>query len=256
MSKIVPVMMPQMGESLTEGTLVRWLKQVGDAVSQDEPLFEISTDKVDTDVPSPVAGRLTEQIVREGQTVSVGVPVALVSTAATDAGDSRRGQPAGNPAKAHDEPSGHFKSSHAAQLVSFGRGRADQRATQPASRAIDTTSSTAAPPGPRRPAAEVKAHGTSPSPGPWSPATLDAARRGGLSLDVLTPSRVRVVADALPSATSNAFCRASGPPDRPLPGHRAHSGLPIRRPRVCGTTQPSTIESNRCRLFAAGLPTI
>ena len=53
------VMMPQMGESIAEGTIVRWIKKVGDAVDRDEPLFEISTDKVDAEIPSPVAGVLT-----------------------------------------------------------------------------------------------------------------------------------------------------------------------------------------------------
>src|SRR5262249_60597432 len=69
--------MPQMGESLAEGTVLRWLKRPGDHVGRDEPLFEISTDKVDTDVPSPVAGVLSRILVEEGQTVAVGVTVAL-----------------------------------------------------------------------------------------------------------------------------------------------------------------------------------
>ena len=61
--------MPQMGESIAEGTIVRWIKKVGDAVDRDEPLFEISTDKVDAEIPSPAAGVLTEIKVREGETV-------------------------------------------------------------------------------------------------------------------------------------------------------------------------------------------
>ena len=67
------VVMPQMGESLSEGTVVRWLKKAGDHVERDEPLFEISTDKVDTDVPSPTAGTLQRILVPEGRTVAVGV---------------------------------------------------------------------------------------------------------------------------------------------------------------------------------------
>ena len=72
------VPMPQMGESITEGTLTKWLKKVGDTVSRDEPIFEISTDKVDAEIPSPVAGTLTEIKVQEGQTVSVGSIVAVI----------------------------------------------------------------------------------------------------------------------------------------------------------------------------------
>jgi 2-oxoglutarate dehydrogenase E2 component (dihydrolipoamide succinyltransferase) len=72
------VPMPQMGESITEGTLTKWLKKVGDTVARDEPLFEISTDKVDAEIPSPVAGVLTEIKVQEGQTVTVNSIVAVI----------------------------------------------------------------------------------------------------------------------------------------------------------------------------------
>ena len=64
-----PVVMPQMGESVTEGTIVRWIKKVGDPVDRDEPLFEISTDKVDAEIPSPAAGVLLRIAVAEGETV-------------------------------------------------------------------------------------------------------------------------------------------------------------------------------------------
>ena len=73
--------MPQMGESVTEGTIVRWLKKVGDGVDRDEPLFEISTDKVDAEIPSPVAGVLIEIRVHEGETVAVDTVVATVGAA-------------------------------------------------------------------------------------------------------------------------------------------------------------------------------
>ncbi len=79
MSK-VDVIMPQMGESIAEGTLTRWIKSVGDAVDRDEDLFEISTDKVDADIPSPAAGVLAEVLVEEGQTVEVNTVVARIET--------------------------------------------------------------------------------------------------------------------------------------------------------------------------------
>ena len=72
------ILMPQMGESIVEGTLTRWLKKVGDPVERDEPLFEISTDKVDTEIPSPVAGVLSEVLVEEGKTVGINTVVARV----------------------------------------------------------------------------------------------------------------------------------------------------------------------------------
>src|SRR5262245_35286443 len=73
-----PVVMPQMGESIAEGTIVRWIKKVGEAVDRDEPLFEISTDKVDAEIPSPAAGVLTEIKVKEGETVAVNSVVGTI----------------------------------------------------------------------------------------------------------------------------------------------------------------------------------
>ena len=75
------VVMPQMGESVAEGTIVRWIKKVGDTVDRDEPLFEISTDKVDAEIPSPAAGVLTEIRANEGQTVEVNTVVAVIGEA-------------------------------------------------------------------------------------------------------------------------------------------------------------------------------
>lgn len=74
----VEVVMPQMGESIFEGTITKWLKMTGDTVAKDEPLFEISTDKVDAEIPAPVAGVLSEIKVREGETVQVNVVVAII----------------------------------------------------------------------------------------------------------------------------------------------------------------------------------
>ena len=76
------VLMPQMGESITEGTITKWLKKVGDIVQRDEPIFEISTDKVDAEIPSPVAGILSEIKVAEGATVTTNTVVAIIGAAA------------------------------------------------------------------------------------------------------------------------------------------------------------------------------
>src|SRR5688572_1830378 len=72
------VIMPQMGESIFEGTLTKWLKKKGDKVERDEPLFEISTDKVDSEIPSPAAGTLKEILVPEGKTVEINTVVAII----------------------------------------------------------------------------------------------------------------------------------------------------------------------------------
>ena len=83
----VEVVMPQMGVSVSEGTVTRWLKQPGEAVTLDEPLLEISTDKVDTDVPSPGEGVLAEIRVQEGETVEVGTLLAVIAPAGAAPGD-------------------------------------------------------------------------------------------------------------------------------------------------------------------------
>jgi 2-oxoglutarate dehydrogenase E2 component (dihydrolipoamide succinyltransferase) len=87
------VVMPQMGESIAEGTIVRWIKKVGDNVDRDEPLFEISTDKVDAEIPSPGAGVLTEIKVKEGETVPVNSVVAVIG-GSVSAGDAATATPA------------------------------------------------------------------------------------------------------------------------------------------------------------------
>ncbi|MGB5757967.1 MAG: biotin/lipoyl-containing protein, partial [Acidimicrobiales bacterium] len=80
--------MPQLGETVTEGTITRWFKNIGDSVAQDEVLFEVSTDKVDTEVPSPFSGTLSEIRVPEGDTVEVGTVLAVLSDGATPAADA------------------------------------------------------------------------------------------------------------------------------------------------------------------------
>ncbi|MFL6217097.1 MAG: biotin/lipoyl-containing protein, partial [Actinomycetes bacterium] len=79
--KTTTVTMPELGESITEGTITRWLKQEGDEVQADEPLFEVSTDKVDSEVPAPTGGTVTEILVAEGETVEVGTRLAVVGDA-------------------------------------------------------------------------------------------------------------------------------------------------------------------------------
>jgi 2-oxoglutarate dehydrogenase E2 component (dihydrolipoamide succinyltransferase) len=88
------VVMPQMGESIVEGTLTKWLKKTGDKVERDEPLFEISTDKVDTEIPSPAAGTLGELLVQEGQTVQVNAIVARINEGGDGAAAAAPARPA------------------------------------------------------------------------------------------------------------------------------------------------------------------
>ena len=98
------VVMPQMGESIAEGTIVRWIKKVGDAVERDEPLFEISTDKVDAEIPSPAAGVLAEIRVKEGETVPVNSVVAVIGAGAARPRRRRAAPPAAAAAGAAAPP--------------------------------------------------------------------------------------------------------------------------------------------------------
>src|SRR5205807_8387724 len=107
------VQMPALGESVTEGTVTRWLKQEGDHVEVDEPLLEVSTDKVDTEIPSPVTGVLQRIVVPEDETVDVGAELAVIGDPEGSGGSSggsdqgRDEQPAASeeePAEAASEP--------------------------------------------------------------------------------------------------------------------------------------------------------
>ncbi|WP_441001263.1 biotin/lipoyl-containing protein, partial [Fodinibius sp. SL11] len=99
----VEVEMPQMGESVMEGTVIEWAKEIGDEVEEDETLLEIATDKVDTEVPSPQAGILIEKLAEEGDTIEVGQPIAVIETDAEAADTSAGGGSTEEEAQA-DEP--------------------------------------------------------------------------------------------------------------------------------------------------------
>ncbi len=96
----VSVTMPRLGESVTEGTVTRWLKQEGERVEADEPLLEVSTDKVDTEIPSPASGVLSRIVVAADEVAAVGSELAVIdgegdSSAASTGGDQASGEQAG-----------------------------------------------------------------------------------------------------------------------------------------------------------------
>src|SRR5579871_2411100 len=97
----IDIVMPQMGESVVEGTIVKWSKKLGDHVAKDETILEISTDKVDSEIPSPAAGTLVEIVVQAGQKVAVGTVLARMETEAAEAARSLSEKPA---APARQEP--------------------------------------------------------------------------------------------------------------------------------------------------------
>src|SRR5437016_10553613 len=97
------VKMPQMGESIFEGTVTKWLKKKGDQVQRDEPLFEISTDKIDTEIPAPASGVLQDILVKEGQTVQINTVVAVIGDGSSK-GAAEPGKGAAEPGKGAAEP--------------------------------------------------------------------------------------------------------------------------------------------------------
>jgi pyruvate dehydrogenase E2 component (dihydrolipoamide acetyltransferase) len=130
----VDVVMPQMGESIAEGTLSRWLKKPGDDVKRDEPLFEISTDKVDAEIPSPTAGVLAEVLVAEGQTVAVQTVVARIETekGATVTAPAPTGPAPAEAGAASGSPSGTRVTAATALSSSGGAARAANAPAVPA----------------------------------------------------------------------------------------------------------------------------
>jgi 2-oxoglutarate dehydrogenase E2 component (dihydrolipoamide succinyltransferase) len=156
--------MPQLGETVVEGTITKWLKKEGEAVAQDEPLFEISTDKVDTEVPSPVAGTLVQIKVQEGQTVSVGTELATI-----DAGEG------------------------AAEASTADSAPAESAPADAAPVAASDAPAQAAPPAPAAPAPAAPAPPATTAPAPAAPAA-PAVAAGAERSSILSPL-VRRLAD-------------------------------------------------------------
>lgn len=167
---MIDVVMPQMGESIVEGTLTRWLKKPGEKVERDEPLFEISTDKVDTEIPSPEAGFLSEVLVQEGTTVAINAVVARI-------GDGKAAAPA--PAPASPAPPPPAASSEArADVGPSARAEGVQSTPPPAPK----PASPAAPPAPPPPPPPVAQADGSEEQGPLSPLVRKMAREYNIDL--------------------------------------------------------------------------
>jgi 2-oxoglutarate dehydrogenase E2 component (dihydrolipoamide succinyltransferase) len=161
----IDVIMPQMGESIAEGTLSRWIKKVGEAVKRDEPIFEISTDKVDAEIPAPAAGVLAEILVKEGETVAVQTVVAKIET---EAGAAAAPAPATAPASA---PAAQAPAPSAA------------KAPTPNAPEPPRTTPPSAPPAPVAPAPAVSPRPT-PAPAPAPTRTVsDPGANGGESAE-------------------------------------------------------------------------
>ena len=222
----VDVIMPQMGESIAEGTLSRWMKKLGDEVKRDEPIFEISTDKVDAEIPSPAAGTLAEILVQEGQTVPVQTLVARIETekgAATSAPAPRAPAPAAASAPATPKVEPPKAASTPAPTASTSGTEARPTATETADERLRRRST----PLVRKMAAEHKLDiATIPGTGHAGRVTKNDL------LDWLETKPVAAVsgAEARPTApTSGTEARPSAPRVDPWPGDRVEPWSRIRK---------------------------
>ncbi|HWE49602.1 MAG TPA: 2-oxoglutarate dehydrogenase, E2 component, dihydrolipoamide succinyltransferase [Bryobacteraceae bacterium] len=202
---MIDIVMPQMGESIVEGTLTKWLKKPGDKVERDEPLFEISTDKVDTEIPSPAAGTLGDLLVQEGQTVQVNAIVARI-----DDGSGGAAVPAA-PAVAAAPP-------------------AAPAAPAPAAVASAPPPPVQAPPPPPAPVAEAPKEPA----GPLSPLVRRIARENNIDLSKVTGTGAggRITKEDVEAYVSKPAAAASAAPAAPAPA-QAPPSAPV------GQAQPT-----------------
>ncbi|BCJ36244.1 dihydrolipoamide acetyltransferase component of pyruvate dehydrogenase complex [Actinocatenispora thailandica] len=208
------VAMPALGESVTEGTVTRWLKQVGESVEVDEPLLEVSTDKVDTEIPSPAAGTVLDIKVQQDQTVDVGTVLAIVGSGAPAAAPSRPGQPAPAPTPAPTPPAP-------------TPAPAPERPAAPIAQPVQQTAPAAAPQV-ERPAPTQQAGGDGPS-GYVTPLVRKLAAEHGIDLGSLTGTgvggRIRKQ-DVLDAAEAKKQAAAKPAAPAPAPAAAAPTAAP------------------------------
>lgn len=219
------ITLPQLGETVTEGTITRWFKKIGEQVAADEPLFEVSTDKVDTEVPSPIAGVLTEIRVQEGDTVAVGTVIAVVG----DAGSAPAPAPAATPAPASTpEP-------------------APAAAPAPASTPAPTAAPTPAPAAaPAAPAAASSAQGQV-----LSPVVRKLISENGLDVSGITGTGPggRITRDDVVAMIESGSGRAAAPAPTaaPSPSAAAASAPRVSAPRAVAGARDEVVALSKIR---------
>jgi pyruvate dehydrogenase E2 component (dihydrolipoamide acetyltransferase) len=222
-----PVVMPQMGESIAEGTIVRWIKKVGDSVDRDEPLFEISTDKVDAEIPSPAAGTLLEIAVKEGETVAVNSVVATIGAQ----GEAVAAAPA---AAASTAP----PSAQNAPATAQGDGSPAQLTSAPAPAAPE-----AAPAAPAPPEGEAETEGDDSPRHRTSPLVRRIAKEHGVDLRQLTGTGIagRVTKQDILGYIEQGGNRAPAAPTPAAPGSSAPAPVaPVHRTAPDAPGAPET----------------
>ena len=182
--------MPQLGETVTEGTVTKWLKSVGDQVDRDEPLFEVSTDKVDSEVPSPASGVLQQIVVQEGETVDVGTVLAVVGDNGAGAVPTSGAEPAAASGSVTDDESASAAPPPAAQAPEPEPAPAPQAASSaPPPSPAPTEQQTAGAAPPPAPPTTPRA----PAPPPTAPAGAGSDDGAGRGSRILSPVVRRLI---------------------------------------------------------------
>jgi pyruvate dehydrogenase E2 component (dihydrolipoamide acetyltransferase) len=212
------IQMPQLGETVTEGTITKWFKQIGEQVAEDEPLFEVSTDKVDSEVPSPVSGVLSEILVQEGDTVDVGVVLARIGDAPAGGGEA----PAAEQAPAEAE-------APAEEAAAQAPGAEEAPAESPAPSAAPAAEAPAA----DAPAAEAPAAGgaaagapAAGAPAAGAPAAGAPAAEAPAAAAAEPPAPAPAAAQPAPAAAS---APGAAPPAEGEPGANGRLLSPVVR---------------------------
>ena len=226
--------LPQLGESVTEGTITRWFKEIGDQVAEDEPLFEVSTDKVDSEVPSPSSGYLAEILVEEGDTVDVGTKIAVLSDAPPgDGGDADADEaPAEEPAA--EEPE--VEEAPADEPSSDDAAAAEKATEEEPAPAAETESATEPEPEPAEaeaPAPKAEPAGDAPLLSPVVRRLLDEAGVEASAVTGTGPGGRITRADA-EAHVRDAGSKAPAEPAAPAPAAKA--APPASSPRPAPAT--------------------
>jgi pyruvate dehydrogenase E2 component (dihydrolipoamide acetyltransferase) len=230
----VDVVMPQMGESIFEGTITKWLKKPGDKVERDEPLFEISTDKVDAEIPSPSAGVLKEIKIPEGQTVPIQTVVAVI--------DGASGAAASAPAPAAAAAPAPAKTSAPAKTPA----PAPATASAPAPAAARPASPPSAPPA-AQPAVAASATGTGTERIHSSPLVRRMAKEHGIDLASLegTGAGGRITKEDMEAAIAAQSAPAAAPPPAPAPAAAARPAPPPPPPAPTPTATGPAVHGSQ-----------
>ncbi|SHK27018.1 2-oxoglutarate dehydrogenase E2 component [Pseudonocardia thermophila] len=243
-----PVTMPALGESVTEGTVTRWLKQVGDTVAVDEPLLEVSTDKVDTEIPSPVAGTLLEITAQEDETVEVGAQLAVI-------GDADAAPAAPEPAPSAPEPE-----------APKAEPEPEPEQEAPAAPEAEPAAPAPAPAAPAAPAAEEPAEEPSSGGAPYvTPLVRKLAAEHGVDLstikgsgvggrirkqDVLAAAEAKKAA-AAPTPAETPAAPAAAPPAAPAAAAAPRAPQAVPKPADGGPQPGTTVKMSRLRQIIA-----